>query len=122
MLAFSSALAPVAELACRHPLATLACFEIWLPLSLPFVAAGGAWSLLSLSRRRRTAPSVLALRGAIAAGFAFAFATATVLAVALDVFHLHASGGIEIGVFLLWVFAFQAGYVRLVFRLWRRDA
>lgn len=121
MLATLALVAPAVDLACRHPLASTRCFEIWVPLSLPFFAAGGAWSLLSLSRRRRAAPSPLALRAAIAGGFFYAFATATLLAVALDVFHLHTSGGIEIFVFLVWVLALQAAYVRLVLRLWRRD-
>ena len=121
MLAALVLAAPVAELACRHPLANLTCFGIWVQLSVPFIAAGGAWSLLSLSRARRAAPSPVALRVAIAVGFLFAFVTSTVLAVVLDVFHLHTTGGIEIGVFLLWVFALQAAYVRLVFRAWRRS-
>lgn len=121
MSAFWTHLTPAAELVCRHPLASLACFKIWLTVGLPFFAAGGAWSLLSLQRARRVAPSANAHYSAIAGGFVFAFTTATVLAVALDVFHLHASGGIEIGVFLVWVFAFQTAYVRLVFRMWRRD-
>ncbi|MEB2310694.1 MAG: hypothetical protein OZ921_00045 [Sorangiineae bacterium] len=112
---------PAAELACRHPLASVECLKIWLTLSLPFVAGGGAWATLALLRQGKSAPSRLALHIALVGGVVFAFITATALAVGLDVWQLHAPGGVELALFLVWVLALEAGYVRLVLRLWRRD-
>lgn len=121
--ALVAALAPLqlseGGLSCRHPLSSAACVIVWLNLTLPFVAAGGLFSLLSLRRRRRGAPSRVALFGSIGFGFVFAFVTVTALEYLLDALHVSTNSYVlEVSEYLVWVLVWQALYVRLVIRLW----